>query len=78
MVAAAAAKEQVQQQDQQAQQQQHDQQPQQHEQPQHAPRPVQLLTCRRCFQRFSSAENSAHACSFHPAMYTGGEVAKVG
>ena len=38
---------------------------------------AQLLTCRRCFQRFSSASNSAGACSFHPAMYTGGEVAKV-
>jgi hypothetical protein len=37
----------------------------------------QMLTCRRCFQRFSSAANSSSACSFHPAMYTGGEVAKV-
>jgi hypothetical protein len=38
---------------------------------------VQQLTCRRCFQQFSSAENSSRACSYHPAMYTGGEVAKV-
>jgi hypothetical protein len=36
-----------------------------------------MLTCRRCFQRFSSAANSSRACSFHPALYTGGEVAKV-
>jgi hypothetical protein len=39
---------------------------------------VQQLTCRRCFQRFSSAENTSRACSYHPALYTGGEVAKVG
>lgn len=37
----------------------------------------QQLTCRRCFQRFSSTANSAQACRFHPAMFTGGEVAKV-
>jgi len=40
-------------------------------------RSAQTMTCRRCYQRFSTADNSSTSCSFHPAMYTGGEVAKV-
>jgi hypothetical protein len=36
-----------------------------------------LKTCRRCKQRFSEATNSQEACRYHPALYSGGEVAKV-
>lgn len=39
--------------------------------------PQQQLTCRRCYQRFDTAANTRSSCRFHPAMYTGGEVAKV-
>lgn len=42
-----------------------------------AHQPPQQVTCRRCLQRFSVTENSPTACYYHPAMYTGGEVAKV-
>lgn len=36
-------------------------------------------TCRRCKQQFAGAsDNGPSACRYHPDMYTGGEVAKVG
>lgn len=35
------------------------------------------LTCKRCKQQFSPEENHHSACRFHPAIYSGGEVAKV-
>lgn len=35
-----------------------------------------LITCRRCKQRFNEASNSRDACRYHPALYSGGEVAK--
>lgn len=35
-----------------------------------------LFTCRRCLQRVSAASNHAAACRYHPALYSGGEVAK--
>jgi hypothetical protein len=35
-------------------------------------------TCRRCKQEFTAAANSPRACHFHPCIYTGGEMAKVG
>ncbi|KAF6259118.1 hypothetical protein COO60DRAFT_1044090 [Scenedesmus sp. NREL 46B-D3] len=35
-----------------------------------------LVTCRRCKQRFSEASNTKDACRYHPALYSGGEVAK--
>eukprot|EP00878_Enallax_costatus_P022252 GHUV01023596.1.p2 GENE.GHUV01023596.1~~GHUV01023596.1.p2 ORF type:complete len:157 (+),score=39.81 GHUV01023596.1:360-830(+) len=35
-----------------------------------------LMTCKRCKQRFVAAENTACSCKFHPALYSGGEVAK--
>lgn len=36
----------------------------------------QLLTCRRCRERFEAGANSRGACRYHPALFTGGEVAK--
>eukprot|EP00882_Tetradesmus_deserticola_P013442 GHRQ01014274.1.p1 GENE.GHRQ01014274.1~~GHRQ01014274.1.p1 ORF type:complete len:160 (+),score=30.09 GHRQ01014274.1:220-699(+) len=35
-----------------------------------------LVTCRRCKQRFSEASNNKDECRHHPALYSGGEVAK--
>jgi hypothetical protein len=33
-------------------------------------------TCRRCLRRFAAADNVPDACRRHPALYSGGEVAK--
>jgi hypothetical protein len=71
--AAAAAAQQSEEQVQQHQQEYQSQQQQQQQQPP----PPQHLTCRRCFQRFSAHANSSCSCRFHPALFTGGEVAKV-
>jgi hypothetical protein len=54
-----------------------DQQPEQQQQ-QQLEQPRQLLTCKRCRQRFDSSSNCGASCRCHPAMYSGGEVAKVG
>lgn len=35
-----------------------------------------LCTCRRCKQSFRAAANGPRACRFHPALFSGGEVAK--
>eukprot|EP00955_Chlamydomonas_euryale_P064477 358989-Chlamydomonas_euryale.AAC.6 len=35
-----------------------------------------LITCRRCKQRFVADSNASTSCQYHPAIYTGGEVAK--
>jgi hypothetical protein len=40
--------------------------------------PGARLTCRRCKCEFLEGANARGACRFHPAIYTGGEVAKVG
>eukprot|EP00879_Flechtneria_rotunda_P018188 GHRR01019077.1.p1 GENE.GHRR01019077.1~~GHRR01019077.1.p1 ORF type:complete len:181 (+),score=47.90 GHRR01019077.1:64-606(+) len=34
------------------------------------------MTCKRCKQMFSDLENSSTSCKHHPALYSGGEVAK--
>lgn len=34
------------------------------------------LYCRRCRQHFLQTDNHTTACRYHPALYTGGEVAK--
>ena len=39
---------------------------------------MQTRTCRRCKQQFDPATNDKHSCRHHSAMYTGGEVSKVG
>lgn len=36
-----------------------------------------MMTCKRCKQRFSAEQNTKTSCSYHPALYSGGEVAKV-
>jgi len=41
-------------------------------------KPAGTYTCRRCKQSFLESENSSAACRFHPCIWTGGEVAKVG
>jgi hypothetical protein len=33
-------------------------------------------TCARCRRQFAADGNARDACRFHPALYTGGEVAK--
>lgn len=43
--------------------------------PQPAPTTA-LRTCRRCHARFDPAANTPTSCRFHPAIYTGGEIAK--
>ena len=35
-------------------------------------------TCRRCKQQFDPAENHSGACNYHSALWTGGEISKVG
>jgi hypothetical protein len=42
------------------------------------PAAVQTRTCRRCKQQFDPAINGMHSCRHHSAMYTGGEISKVG
>lgn len=40
--------------------------------------PFQMVTCKRCRQRFNPSDNTSSSCRYHPALYSGGEVAKVG
>lgn len=35
-----------------------------------------LKTCRRCRRPYSDAENGTSACTYHPALFTGGELGK--
>jgi hypothetical protein len=34
------------------------------------------FTCKRCKTKFNAAENTRTSCRFHPALYSGGEMAK--
>lgn len=36
-----------------------------------------VMTCRRCKQQFTAADNTSSSCRYHPSLFSGGEVAKV-
>lgn len=39
---------------------------------------AQWRTCRRCKQQFDPADNGPGSCRYHSALWTGGEISKVG